>query len=66
MPSQQQGMKNDFVSPKPGSDELQDIVDAEDRVVGVRWRSQLYREEACNFRVINAFQKNREGKLWIP
>ncbi len=48
------------------SDELLDIVDHEDRVVGVRWRFQLYLAGACNFRVINAFVKNRNGKIWIP
>jgi len=47
-------------------DELLDIVDATDAVIGQRWRAELYQEGACNFRVVNAFLKNRLGKLWIP
>lgn len=48
------------------NDELLDIVDANDLVIGQQWRSVLYREGACNFRVVNAFVRNCHGKLWIP
>ena len=47
-------------------DELLDVVDSEDRVIGQQWRSVLYREGACNFRVVNAFLRNSSGQLWIP
>jgi len=47
-------------------DELLDIVDATDAVIGQNWRSVLYQEGACNFRVVNAFLKNSAGRLWIP
>ncbi|RJX18597.1 MAG: NUDIX hydrolase [Desulforudis sp.] len=47
-------------------DELLDIVDTSDIVIGQRWRSEIYQEGACNFRVVNAFLLNNAGKLWIP
>ncbi len=47
-------------------DELLDIVDTDDRVIGQQWRSVLYLEGACNFRVVNAFLRNGSGQLWIP
>jgi isopentenyl-diphosphate delta-isomerase len=48
------------------ADELLDIVDSGDHVIGQQWRSQIYREEASNFRVVNAFLKDLQGRLWIP
>lgn len=48
------------------TDELLDIVDQEDRVIGQMMRSEVYRNKMSNFRAINAFLINDEGQLWIP
>lgn len=48
------------------SDELLDIVDQEDRVISQMMRSEVYRNGMSNFRAINVFLINDEGKLWIP
>lgn len=48
------------------ADELLDLVDQEDRVVGVLRRSEVYRRGLTNFRVINAFLVNARGQLWVP
>ncbi|HIK32359.1 MAG TPA: NUDIX hydrolase [Oscillatoriales cyanobacterium M59_W2019_021] len=49
------------------SDELLDIVDASDRPIGRRWRSQLDQKGIDYYcRVVNAFLINPEGKLWLP
>ncbi len=47
-------------------DELLDIVDQNDQVIGQQLRSEVYSENRSNFRVVNAFLINDEGKLWIP
>lgn len=47
-------------------DEYLDLVDVNDTVIGQKLRSEVYAEGLSNFRVINAFIKNSEGKLWIP
>jgi isopentenyldiphosphate isomerase len=47
-------------------DEYLDLVDENDVVIGRKLRSEVYAEGLSNFRVINAFVKNSEGKLWIP
>lgn len=48
------------------ADEPLDLVDQEDRVVGVLPRSEVYRRGLTSFRVINAFLVNARGQLWIP
>jgi isopentenyldiphosphate isomerase len=48
------------------SDEMLDIVDLNDCVIGQKPRSEIYREKLSNFRVVNAFLVNDEGKLWVP
>ncbi|MBK5275606.1 MAG: NUDIX domain-containing protein [Desulfuromonadales bacterium] len=48
------------------NDELLDLVDDEDRVIGSLSRSAIYREGLKNFRVVNAFLVNDNGQLWIP
>lgn len=48
------------------TDELLDLVDEHDRVIGVMPRSEVHRRGLSNFRVINVFLVNKEGKLWIP
>lgn len=47
-------------------DELLDLVDEQDRVIGTRLRSDIYRERLSSFRAINAFLVNDKGELWIP
>ena len=47
-------------------DELLDIVDEHDRVIGQKLRSEIYAEKTSNFRVVNAFLINDAGQLWIP
>lgn len=47
-------------------DELLDLVDDQDQVIGTIWRSQTMAQRIPNFRVINAFIRNSKGELWIP
>lgn len=47
-------------------DELLDIVDEHDRVVGQKKRSEIYNQHLSHFRVVNAFLMNDKGQLWIP
>lgn len=47
-------------------DEMLDLVDEYDQVIGIRSRSEIYREGMNNFRVVNAFLVNDAGQLWIP
>lgn len=47
-------------------DEILDVVDADDQVVGQKSRWEVYRENSRNFRVINVFLVNYQRKLWIP
>ncbi|MEH2205652.1 MAG: NUDIX domain-containing protein [Nostoc sp.] len=47
-------------------DEILDIVDENDCVIGQKKRSEIYRQRLCNFRVVNAFVINSLGQLWIP
>lgn len=47
-------------------DEVLDLVDKNDRVIGTKKRSEIYKEGLSNFRVINAFVVNSSRQLWIP
>jgi len=47
-------------------DEPLDLVDEQDRVVGVMRRSEVYAKKLHNIRVVNLFIKNSRGELWIP
>jgi isopentenyldiphosphate isomerase len=47
-------------------EEILDLVDENDRVIGSKSRSEIYTEGLNNFRVVNAFVVNVEGKIWIP
>jgi isopentenyldiphosphate isomerase len=47
-------------------DELLDIVDQNDKVIGRKLRSEIYENKMSNFRVVNAFLINDNGQLWIP
>ncbi len=50
----------------PHSDELLDLVDDRDRVIGQARRSEVYHAGWVNFRVVNAFLVSAAGQLWIP
>lgn len=47
-------------------DEILDLVDKNDQVVGKLERTKVYSAGYNNFRVINAFLVNTKGQLWIP
>jgi isopentenyldiphosphate isomerase len=47
-------------------DEILDIVNEDDQVIGQMKRSQIYSQGLCCFRVVNAFVINSLSKLWIP
>lgn len=47
-------------------DELLDLVDEQDRVIGTGMRSQVYAAGLSNVRAVNAFLVNDKGQLWIP
>jgi len=50
----------------PMYDELLDLVDEQDRVIGTKKRSEVYANNLKNFRVINVFLINENGEIWIP
>jgi isopentenyldiphosphate isomerase len=45
--------------------ELLDIVDENDMVIGTATRLQIYKQGISNYRVINAFLQNSKGQIWI-
>jgi isopentenyldiphosphate isomerase len=47
-------------------DELLDVVNEHDEVVGQEYRSKIYTTGTPNFRVINAFVMNDDNHIWIP
>lgn len=47
-------------------DELLDIVDQRDQVVGQKYRAEVYAQKLSDFRVINAFLINSKNQVWIP
>ena len=47
-------------------DEYLDVVNKNDEVVGKELRSKLYADKRSDYRVVSAFIRNSEGKLWIP
>ena len=48
------------------ADEILDIVDPNDNVIGQKPRSEIYEQGLSCFRVVNAFLENPYGELWIP
>ena len=48
------------------TEEYLDLVDENDNIIGREKRSVIYEKGLKNYRVINAFIMNSEGKLWIP
>ncbi len=47
-------------------DELLDIVNDQDQIVGQMLRSDVYAQNTYYFRVVNEFIINSQGQLWIP
>ena len=47
-------------------DELIDIVDEKDLVIGQIYRSEAWQKKLKNFRTINAFLLNDKKEIWIP
>ncbi|MBI5644547.1 NUDIX domain-containing protein [Candidatus Kaiserbacteria bacterium] len=47
-------------------DEYLDLVDENDNVIDRKLRSEVHAGKLKNFRAINVFIRNSEGKLWIP
>jgi isopentenyl-diphosphate delta-isomerase len=47
-------------------EEILDLVDENDNVVGSISRKDLYSQGLRNYRVVHAFIVNSEGKFWIP
>jgi isopentenyl-diphosphate delta-isomerase len=46
-------------------DEILDVVDENDNVIGRKSRGEIYKLNLKNFRVVNAFFVNPNGKLWV-
>jgi isopentenyl-diphosphate delta-isomerase len=47
-------------------DEILDLVNEQDQVIGQLVRSVVHARKLSNFRAINAFLVNTKGQLWIP
>ncbi len=52
--------------PLEQQDELLDLVNNNDQVIGTLARSQVYAKGLHNFRAISALIINQQGQLWIP
>ncbi len=48
------------------SEEILDLVDNNDVVIGTIIRSQVRAQKIMNVRVVNLFLRNSHGQLWIP
>jgi isopentenyl-diphosphate delta-isomerase len=48
------------------SEEILDLVDEHDHVIGSLPRSEVYKQKLHNYRVVHGFVVNSEGKIWIP
>ncbi|WP_293909607.1 NUDIX domain-containing protein, partial [Deinococcus sp.] len=48
------------------SDELIDLVNDSDEVVGTIWRGEAFTRNIVNIRGVNAFVLNAARQLWIP
>ena len=48
------------------SEEILDLVDTDDNVIGQLARTEVYARDLHNYRVVNCFLRNSQGQLWIP
>lgn len=55
-----------IIAMKSEHEEILDLVDENDQVIGKKSRADIYNEGLTNFRVVNVFIKNSKGELWIP
>ncbi len=47
-------------------EEILDLVNEKDEIIGQASRIEVSMDGVKNYRVINAFIRNKEGQLWIP
>ncbi len=47
-------------------EEILDLVNENDEVIGQQSRAEIYQQNQSNFRVVNLFLVNAKGQLWIP
>lgn len=47
-------------------DEILDLVNEQDEVIGQKYRSEVWKENLKNFRTINGFILNDKKEIWIP
>lgn len=47
-------------------EEILDLVDNDDNVIGTISRQEVYAQGIKNYRCVHAFIQNSEGQLWIP
>jgi hypothetical protein len=50
---------------QPIDEELLDLVDVDDRVIGKTSRSEVFAQKLTNVRIVNLFLKNSSEELWI-
>jgi isopentenyldiphosphate isomerase len=48
------------------NEEILDLVNEKDEIVGTMSRTEVFRKDIHNVRVINCFIKNSKGELWVP
>lgn len=48
------------------AEEILDLVDENDDVIGQMSRKEIYEKGLHNYRVVHGFVVNGEGKIWIP
>jgi len=48
------------------NDELLDLVNELDQVIGQEYKTTVYQKKLNNFRVINAFVINNRNEIWVP
>jgi len=48
------------------NDELLDLVDHDDRVIGQKLRSEVHAKKLINYRLVGGMVVNRKRELWIP
>ena len=59
-------MENKLPRESDNPQEILDLVDEQDNVIGSATRKEVYAQGLRNYRVVHAFIINSEGKLWIP
>ncbi len=59
-------MQNESPRQADSPEEILDLVNEQDEVIGSDTRKEIYAQGLRNFRVVHAFIRNDEGKFWIP